>query len=93
MSTEITPAPTDDEAVAIVAAVEALWPRPMVAADSENPLRLVFIERWRDQDSIWEHVSSPETRAFVKALGACVTEATPTEFFEAQTLPRPPRAR
>ena len=64
-----------------------------VHIDSENPLRLVFIERWQDQDSIWKHVASPETRAFVKALGACVTEATPTEFFEAQTLPRPPRAR
>ncbi len=32
MSTEITPAPTDEEAAAIVAAVEAGWPRPVVAA-------------------------------------------------------------
>ena len=28
-----TPAPTDDEVVAIMAAVEALWTRPVVAAD------------------------------------------------------------
>lgn len=28
--TEITPVPTEEEAVAIVAAVEALWPRPVV---------------------------------------------------------------
>ena len=35
MSAEITPAPTDEEAVAIVAAVEALWPRPVVAAADE----------------------------------------------------------
>ena len=39
MSTQISPAPTAEEAVAIVAAVEALWPRPVVAADSQNPLR------------------------------------------------------
>lgn len=30
---EITPAATDEEAVAIMAAVEALWPKPVVAAD------------------------------------------------------------
>ena len=28
MSTEITPVPSDEEAAAIVAAIEALWPRP-----------------------------------------------------------------
>ena len=39
MSTEFLPAPTAEEAVAIVAAVEALWPRPVVTDDSQNPLR------------------------------------------------------
>lgn len=49
MSTEISPAPTDEEAVAIVAAVEALWPKPLIAADAENPLRTPtwrFSGRW-----------------------------------------------
>lgn len=49
MSTEISPAPTDEEAVAIVAAVEALWPKPVIAADAENPLRTPtwrFSGRW-----------------------------------------------
>ena len=49
MNTDITPAPTDEEAVAIVAAVEALWPKPVFAADSENPLRTPtwrFSGRW-----------------------------------------------
>jgi hypothetical protein len=49
VSTEITPAPTDEEAVAIVAAVEALWPKPVVAAEAENPLRTPtwrFSGRW-----------------------------------------------
>jgi hypothetical protein len=30
--TQIRPVPTDDEAVAIAAAVEALWPRPVAVA-------------------------------------------------------------
>ncbi len=29
----ISPAPTEEEAVAIVAAMEALWPRPVIAAE------------------------------------------------------------
>ncbi|NQY58293.1 MAG: hypothetical protein HRT86_17755 [Ilumatobacteraceae bacterium] len=32
----ILPTPTDDEAVAIAAAMETLWPRPVVAADSPS---------------------------------------------------------
>ena len=36
---EISPAPTDEEAVAIVAAVEALWPQARCSPPSENPLR------------------------------------------------------
>lgn len=49
MSTEITPPPTDDEAVAIVAAVEALWPRPVVVAVDEQRARDAtwrFSGRW-----------------------------------------------
>ncbi len=33
----ITPAPTDEEAAAIVAAAQALWPRPSAAADQSAP--------------------------------------------------------
>lgn len=46
---EITPAPTEEEAVAIVAAVEALWPKPVVMAADENPSRTPtwrFSARW-----------------------------------------------
>jgi hypothetical protein len=34
-ATEITPVPTDEEAAAIVAAVEALWPRAVVTANGD----------------------------------------------------------
>jgi hypothetical protein len=49
MNPEISPAATDEEAVAIVAAVEALWPKPVLAADLDNPLRTPtwrFSARW-----------------------------------------------
>ena len=49
MNADITPAPSDEEAVAIVAAVEALWPKPVVLAEQENPLRAPtwrFSARW-----------------------------------------------
>jgi hypothetical protein len=49
VSTEISPAPTDEEAAAIVAAVEALWPRPLVIAalePAEQRAAWRFSGRW-----------------------------------------------
>jgi len=46
---EITPTPTDEEAAAIMAATEALWPKPVVAvpADDATPSRSWrFSGRW-----------------------------------------------
>ena len=41
------PAPSDEEAVAIAAAVEALWPRPVVVVESTPPPRAwKFSGRW-----------------------------------------------
>jgi len=43
----VTTPPTDDEIAAIVAAVEAAWPRPvMVAAVVNEPPRWRFAGRW-----------------------------------------------
>ncbi|HEX8804650.1 MAG TPA: hypothetical protein VF743_10660 [Acidimicrobiales bacterium] len=38
--------PSDEEVAAIVAAVEATWPRPVAAPDHELPLRWRFSGRW-----------------------------------------------
>ena len=48
MSTEITPAPSDEEAVAIAAAVEALWPKPVVMVEDSKARRTSwrFSGRW-----------------------------------------------
>lgn len=45
----ITPSPTDEEAVAIVAASEALWPRPVAA----EPVPVVAAPKWRFSGRWW----------------------------------------
>lgn len=48
MATEIRGTPTDDEAVAIMAAVEALWPKPVVTTETAPERQAVwrFSGRW-----------------------------------------------
>ncbi|MGE3620988.1 MAG: hypothetical protein AB7L84_11055 [Acidimicrobiia bacterium] len=43
---EVTPAPTAEQAAAIVAAVDALWPRPAVAEARATSPRWRFSGRW-----------------------------------------------
>ena len=47
----VSPAPSDEEAAAIVAAVEALWPQPTAAAsgDTRRPSVWRFSGRWWTQ--------------------------------------------
>jgi len=45
---DVSPAPSDDEVVAIIAGVEALWPKPVVSIDT-GPTRSTawrFSGRW-----------------------------------------------
>jgi hypothetical protein len=46
---DIRPVPTDEEAVAIVAAVDALWPRPVLASSDEH----VRVSNWRISGRWW----------------------------------------
>jgi len=48
MSIEISPSATDDEVAAIMAAIEALWPRPVVVEATEAVRRPTwrFSNRW-----------------------------------------------
>lgn len=43
---EITPTPTEEEAAAIVAAVEASWPRAVAGGEPAPPPRWRFAGRW-----------------------------------------------
>lgn len=60
MSIDITPAPTAEEAVAIVAAHEALWPKPVVAggAGTDRTLAWRFSGRWWQRDR-FAHADRP----------------------------------
>jgi hypothetical protein len=51
MEASITPAATEDEAVAIVAALEAMWPRPVAAdgAPDRRPAVWKWSGRWWSQ--------------------------------------------
>jgi len=48
---KITPNPTDEEAAAIVAAIDALWPRPVAVADRAD--RASQSARWRFSGRWW----------------------------------------
>jgi hypothetical protein len=47
--TWIGPVPTDEEAAAIVAAIEVLWPRPVVVEEQPAPRR----SSWRFSGRWW----------------------------------------
>jgi len=42
----VDPVPSDEEMAAIMAAHEALWPRPSAATASDEPSRWRFSGRW-----------------------------------------------
>jgi hypothetical protein len=48
----IIPTPSDDEAAAIAAAIEALWPRPSLVSQPQSPPTLAwrFSGRWWQRD-------------------------------------------
>jgi hypothetical protein len=43
---EIHPTPTDEEAAAIVAAIDAAWPRAVVLTDADEESRWRWSGRW-----------------------------------------------
>ena len=60
-----------------------------VHVDCENPLRLVFFERWTDTAALAAHFAVPATRSFVRALQSLVSEATSLEIYDATRIERP----
>ncbi len=48
---EITPAPTEEEAAAIVAAYEGVWPKPVLLAGGESGAN--DAQRWRFSGRWW----------------------------------------
>ena len=57
-----------------------------VHLDSENPLRLVFVEQWSDRAALDVHFEVPASRAFVKALSAMACAPPGIAIYEAAPL-------
>ncbi len=54
-----------------------------VHIDSEDPARLVFVERWSDIAALRAHFVTPESRAFARALAELAAEAPELHVYEA----------
>ena len=52
-----------------------------VSNDVDNPLRLVFLERWRDRDALAAHFALSESNAFVKALRSLTAEPPTMDIY------------
>ena len=57
-----------------------------VHIDAENPLRLVFVERWADADAVRAHFAVPASRAFVRAAGGLAAEPPVIHVYQAETV-------
>ncbi len=57
-----------------------------VHVDAENPLRLVFVELWRDREAVAAHFADAEARAFVKTARALAAETTRMAVYEGQDI-------
>jgi quinol monooxygenase YgiN len=57
-----------------------------VHSDCEDPLRLVFVERWADRNALLAHFAVPASRDFVKALQPLAAASTTLEIYDATQL-------
>jgi quinol monooxygenase YgiN len=57
-----------------------------VHQDTEQALRLVFVETWADQAALAAHFRVPASRAFVKALSALASEPPRISVYEASPV-------
>jgi len=59
-----------------------------VAIDADDPLRLVFFERWADQAAIGAHLKVPASREFGKQVAALVDQPPTLNLYDASELKR-----
>jgi quinol monooxygenase YgiN len=57
-----------------------------VHSDCEDPLRLVFVERWADRNALLAHFAVPASRDFIKALQPLAAASTTLEIYDATQL-------
>ena len=59
-----------------------------VQIDCENPLRLVFFERWRDMAALQVHFAQAGSRTFLEAMKLYAAEPGTLDLYEATPVPR-----
>lgn len=57
-----------------------------VAVDPEDPLRLIFLERWESADALKTHFKVPESRAFWRLLQDLAAEPGTMHLYEASRI-------
>jgi len=57
-----------------------------VHRDTEQPLRLVFVEEWADAAALAEHFRVPASHGFVKALSALLSEPPRLTVYDATLM-------
>ena len=57
-----------------------------VHVDCENPLRLVFFERWVDRDALLRHFAVPASRELVRSLQTLAAAPMTLELFDASKI-------
>ena len=57
-----------------------------VHIDCEDPLRLVFFERWADRAALLAHFAVPASRNFVRALQSLAAAATTIEIYDSAAV-------
>jgi quinol monooxygenase YgiN len=53
-----------------------------VHVDCENPLRLVFVERWTDRGALVAHFAVPASNEFVRALQPLAAASPTIEIYD-----------
>lgn len=56
------------------------------STDAENPLLLVFVEKWQSLAHLQAHFAVPASRAFAKELAGLATAPPVMEVFEAAAV-------
>ncbi|MEO8024856.1 MAG: putative quinol monooxygenase [Bryobacteraceae bacterium] len=61
-----------------------------VHRDAENPLRLVFVEQWRDMPAVLRHFAVSGSREFVKTVGVLAAATPDIQIYDATPIAFPP---
>ena len=54
-----------------------------VHRDAENPMRLLFVERWSDREALAAHFALPASRAFVESISELLAAPPELSIYEA----------